>query len=182
MPYKSFFYLTVLGLIAGFLLVSFQKNWIILYFTPINFSNTAKQNRLPTFHKKTVSLFFWKNNSWHNEQADILWGHELEANLTNLIQSWLTIIDEEQLTVHKITLQTALISYNSQIAYLSFDQNLLSSNSSTYQKLMLIEGLLKTLRHNHITIPSIQLLVQHQLIDDHHLDFSNPWPISGFLS
>jgi len=81
----------------------------------------------------------------------------------------------------KITVQTVLLSTSDQVAYLSFDSDPLSKESSTFDKWMLIEGLLKTIRENSVRLQQIQLLVHHQLMQDPHLDFSKPWPVDGFL-
>ena len=171
-------YLSIGCFIVGMLFVAIQKEWVILRFNPHQPATTLQA----TCCKQTTTLYFWKNDSWQQEQNDILWGPDLASNFTNLIQSWLVLLEEEKITRHKITLQSALITPNLQTIYLSFDQSLFSQDFSTYQKLLIIEGLLKTLRYNHLTVPNIQILVQHKIAKDTHLDFSNPWPLTGFLN
>jgi len=178
MNYKNYLYLTVSSLLAGMLLMSLQKKWIILNFKPSYLEQTLPK---ANFHKKMVSLFCWKNQTWSCEKNEILWCPDQASNLNNLIQAWLVLLEEEKITPVKINLQAAMVNANQQTAYISFDQSLFSKDASTYQKLMTIEALLKTLRENGINIPNIQFLTQHKHSKDGHLDFSNPWPLIGFL-
>jgi hypothetical protein len=181
---KNYLYLTLSCFVAGLLFMALQQNWIILRFSSsiLNHESPSNSPSVSSFKKKKITLFCWKNDSWFSESNEILWSSDSAQNITNLVQSWLTLLDEEKLTSNKITLQSALLTANSQTAYLSFDQTLFSKDASTYQKLMVIEGLLKTLRANHLTTPFMQFLTQHQVAKDSHLDFSNPWPITGFLT
>lgn len=134
------------------------------------------------FRKQTVKLYFWKNQHWEFEKTEILWSNNLAGNITNLTQAWLNQLEEEALIKRKITLQSALLNANEQTAYLSFDQNLFRKQHSTHQKLYLVESLCKTLRENGIKVPQVQLYLRHQIYQDTHLDFSQPWPIAGFLT
>lgn len=181
MKFRRYFYLTAICFLMGILFISFQKQWIILTFPAID-KNTTNSYHKVACHKKKIILFCWKNDKWFSEQTEILWSDNIAENITNLTQNWLILLDDEKITSNKITLQSVLLTTNQQTAYLSFDQVLFSKDSNTYQKLMLIESLLKTFRSNQISTPHIQFLVQHQLIKDSHLDFSNSWPINGFLT
>lgn len=183
MPSKNYFYLILSCFFSGLLFIAIQKQWLILRFpTTKQFADIQTGSNKTVYHKKKIVLFCWKNDNWFSEQSEILWSNETAENITNLIQNWLTLLDDEKLTSNKITLQTVLLTPTKQTAYLSFDQALFSKDANTYQKLMLVESLLKTLRTNQITTPYVQFLVQHQLTKDPHLDFNNPWPISGFLT
>lgn len=182
MHYKKYFYISIFCFITGALWISLQNNWIILRFKTQNiFSENLSNTPCQASHKKKCSLWYWKNDSWSCEHNEILWGPDTANNIFNLVQNWLTLLDDEKITSNKITLQSALITSNNQTAYLSFDQNLFNKDDNTYQKLMLVEGLLKTLRTSYIATPHIQILIQHQIAKDPHLDFSNPWPLNGFL-
>jgi hypothetical protein len=98
-----------------------------------------------------------------------------------LINAWLTLLDEENVMSKKVTLQSALMSAHGHL-YVSFDRNPFDENSPTYDTWMWIEGLLKTIRENEPSIQSVHFLVHHHPMEDNHLDFSNPWPITGFLN
>ena len=178
MKNNTYFLLAIICFITGFILIALQKNLIILNFEP-NFSTTNPAKT--SCYKKTVALYFWKNNSWQTEKNEILWSADQAHNIHNLVQNWLSLLDEEKLVLIKIDLQSTILTQNNQTVYLSFDHNLLSKELSTYQKILLIESLLKTLRANQISVPNIQFLVNHQILNDPHLDFSYPWPIVGFM-
>lgn len=156
-----------------------MKNELII----INYPTTTSQPVTNIHHasKKQVNLIFWQNNQWKTESHDLLWTRDKQQDLHRLINAWLTLLHEENNMKKKITLHTLLLSASDQTAYLSFDSDPLSKESATYDKWLFIEGLLKTIRENNISLQQIQLLVQHQLMQDSHLDFSKPWPINGFL-
>ena len=135
-----------------------------------------------TIKKKQVTLTFWHQNAWKTETQDLLWTTQHERNIYQLVNAWLVLIDEEKVLHKKITLQSALVSPLGHTAYLSFDHNPLPKEASTFEKWMLLEGLLKTIRQNNVPMQHIQFLVHHQPLNDQHLDFSKPWPIHGFLS
>jgi len=127
-------------------------------------------------------LQYWHKKKWNKEKIDLLWTNDKAKNIQYLINSWLALLDQEDVMPKKVSLQAVLLSSCANIAYLSFDRNPFSENSTTYEKLMLIEGLLKTVRENDVKLQSVHFLVHHQIMGDYHLDFSNPWPIHGFLS
>lgn len=172
--------LAIISLIAGLILIAIQKNLIILNFKTNQLASYQPKSTASYF-KKTVTLYFWQNEQWQVEKNDILWQQDSASNLTNLIQNWLLLASEEQIIKNKISLQAVLISQNKQTAYLSFDQPLFNPGLSTYQKLLIIESLLKTMRVNQTGIQDVQFLVQHQMMLDPHLDFTRPWIITGFL-
>jgi hypothetical protein len=90
-------------------------------------------------------------------------------------------MDEERLMSKKVSLQSVILTPNEKDAYLSFDRYPFSPESPTVEKFMWVEGLLKTLRDNGISLQGVRFLVHHQEMLDSHLDFSNPWPGIGFL-
>lgn len=131
--------------------------------------------------KKTVKRIFWHNDQWQSEEAELLWSDNKAETLNYLIISWLALLDEEKVMEKKVSLQSIVLSPSGLDAYCSFDRNPFNKNNSTYDKLMWIEGILKTILENGIKIQKIQFLVHHEPLHDFHLDFSNPWPITGFL-
>ncbi len=179
---KHFFYslLIIISFLAGIVLISLQKNLIILNFKNNTLKDTSQSYKSSCF-KKNVTLYFWQNEQLKSESNQILWEQDSAKNLTNLIHNWLGLLSEEQIIPDKIKLQAVLLSKNAKTAYLSFDQPLLNKNSSTSQKLLLLESLLKTIRTNQNDIQEVQFLVQHQIMQDPQLNFAVAWPINGFL-
>lgn len=133
-----------------------------------------------SLQKKQICLFYFHGDKWKSEKQEMLWSPNTDKNIFQLINAWLTLLDEENIITKKITLQSALIS-TSQCVYLSFDNNILEEQETIFKKWMLIEALLKTIVSNDIPVTQIQFLVHHQLLSDAHIDFSLPWPIHGFL-
>lgn len=176
---KNHFILSLSFFALGLLYFMHNQGWLIVRFPSYKTEIQQIANGLRT-HKKRVRLIFWHNKKWYTEQVDILQTEDNAQTVQHLINSWLTLLDEETIMGKKVTLQSALISPNG-LLYLSFDRNPFNEKNSTHTKWMWVEGLLKTMRENNISLQNIRFLVHHQTMQDGHLDFSNPWPIAGFL-
>jgi hypothetical protein len=165
----------------GIVTFAYFREWIIIR-TPSFFSTgQAASSGEATTIKKKAKLIFWRNGKWHSEYQEIIWPEHSADKLAHLVNNWLTLLDEDALMDKKVTLQTAMLSPAGSTIYLSFDRNPLPTECSTFTTWMWVEGLLKTIRENGVPINAVQLLVHHQPLVDNHLDFTNPWPIAGFL-
>jgi len=141
---------------------------------------TPESRTITSTTKKEVSLFFWHNHIWHQEKKEILWHETTSTNIHNLINNLFILLEEEQIMPKKTSVQSVLIAPSGRTAYVSFDQSPFLKNHITYEKWLIIEGILKTIRENSTDIDTIQFLVRHTPFHDQHLDFSKPWPITGF--
>jgi len=178
MSKQQYIIISIISFLLSLLFVAIHKEWIII---PLQQQRLTRSQVAIACTKKTVRLYCWQHDRWHHEDTDILWTDIPQQNIHQLMSRWLALMDEESLIPHKITLQTALISPTQQEMYLSLDRYPFDEEAATYEKLMFIEGILKTLRENKITIPFIHFLVHHQPLQDTHLDFSHPWPLQGFV-
>lgn len=97
-----------------------------------------------------------------------------------LVTNWLTVLDEEAVVDKPCLLQMLARMPSSQEFIVSFDRSLYTKESATYDKWMLTETLLKTLKSAGLPLQTVRLLVHHTPLDDDHLDFSCPWPGNGF--
>ncbi len=166
-----------IGFCVGLLFLALQNNLIIVR-SPFQKETTWD---LSGVEKKKIKLFYWHHDKWNHESKEIIWSPNKTLTIKYLIDSWLTLMDEEKLMEKKTSLQSAIIGSNEHDVYLSFDRNPFSKEVPVFEKWMWIEGLLKTLRDNDLKIQNIRFLVHHHDMHDSHLDFSNPWPSIGFL-
>jgi hypothetical protein len=162
---------------GGGLWLAIQREWIIIQAPTILSFNTGAQN-----HKRMITCYVWHHDHWQTETQELVMSDDGAQNLRHLIAAWLSILSEEDSSLKKIYLQSALIDPTGISAYISFDRSPFAKNVSTLSKVMWIEGLLKTVRENNIPIQTIYFLVRHQALTDTHLDFSHPWPITGFTN
>jgi len=166
---------------CGIMFFALRNDWIIIR-NPLNIIAQSKAEAgMPIINKKRVNLIFWQENQWNIEHTDLIWSTDVRHNIHYLINCWLTLLDEEHIVDKKVSLQTTLISSSSQDVYLSFDRYPFDQESSIHDKLMWIEGLLKTIRENGTKIQRVHFLVHHTPLSDPHLDFAAAWPINGFL-
>lgn len=162
---------------TGFLFFAVYNQWIIFY-APWHKNIMTVSSEI--IQKKQVTHHYFHGDKWKTEKQEMLWQESIEKNIFHVINAWLALLDEEHLTTKKTTLQSALVT-SSGTVYLSFDHNILGKEDTIFKKWMLVEGLLKTIVSNGIAITHVQLLVQHQPLQDAHVDFSMPWPIHGFI-
>lgn len=172
--------LSSIMIILGVLYAAYAYNLIIIRLPYSSSTPHTEHTSLITTSKRKIPLFFWHNDTWNKEETELIWSTNSQKNLHYVIDSWLTLLEEENIQEKRIALQSVAI-YNNQ-AYISFDRNPFDKEMATIEKLLWIEGLLKTVRHNNADIQTIQFLVHHKVLHDYHLDFSNPWPIEGFFS
>jgi hypothetical protein len=174
----SYIVLILFFLSCGMLIFALTRGWIVIKF-PEKYNYAQNYSTLP-MGKKSVKLYFWHNNKWQHETVQLIWSQDQSKNLEYLINNWLSLLDEEQIIDKKVELQAALLT-QSNYCYLSFDRSLFGKESTTHEKLLIVQGLFKTIKENGINLQGIHFLVQHQPMIDAHLDFSNPWPLSGFV-
>lgn len=171
--------LCLITFLIGAFFFAYQQGWLIIRL-PL-YSSLLRNNSMVTdITKKNVKLIFWHNHEWNTEQQELIWGTNTEKNCLYLINTWLTFLDEETIMDRHVSLQSAILTPSKQLL-LSFDRSPFQIDDVTFSKWMWVEGLLKTLRENGIKVNGVQLLVHHQVLNDPHLDFSNPWPLQGFV-
>lgn len=165
--------------IVGFAFHAYQKEWIV-FLLPHKIAHMQTQTTVETYSQKKIELFFWKHEKWQKEHNSIIWSSDIARNVKTITNGWLMLLEDEKIIDTDIQLLSAIISSNKEL-FLSFNKDLCNAQSSTYAKLMVIHGLLKTLHENKIPVQSIRFLVHHQILIDDHLNFSIPWPITGYL-
>lgn len=167
-----------LALSVAAVLFAISQQWIIFRLPHVHTQNTPEQ----VITKQQVTLWYVHQNQWKNEKTELLWSSNVSENISQLISSLLLIFEEEQLLDKKTTVQSVTLSSDHMTAFISFDRAPLAKQASIYAKWMMIETMLKTVRENGIKIQNIQFLTNHQPMQDAHLDFSNRWPLAGFIA
>jgi len=173
---KQYIIISLACTILGILFFAFYQEIII-----IRHPNIPPYTSSMVVVKKEAKLIFWHNEKWHTETQDMIWHTTPGKNIHYLINSWLTLLDAENIIDKKITVQPVLLTSAQHEAYISFDRNPFAKEASTFEKWMFIEGILRTLKENGIPIQQVQFLVHHAPLNDPHLDFSKAWPIQGFM-
>lgn len=171
------FLITLLSLFASLLFFAYQESWI-LFMLP----HKKQIQNLPTETKpKSATLYFWKYEKWSFENVSYITSQDPAHNIKTIAHLYFQLLDDETIIHNDITVNSVVLHQNQQIAFISFNQSPFNPEDHTQAKLMIIEGLLKTLRKNNITVPSIQFLTNHQPLKDDHLDFTVPWPLQGYI-
>ena len=176
--------LTIITLIfisftLGIILYGYQKEWIIIippYATAIHKSESEDQKLQ---HQK-VSIFFFKHNQWHTEEINSIWSCDAAQNVKTITNNWLMLLEDEKIIDKDVQVVSSIISGSKEL-FLSLNKDPFMKQDSTYTKLMIVEGLLKTIHTNKIPVQSVRFLIHHQQLIDDHLNFSISWPVTGYL-
>lgn len=166
------FFCFLMGIVAYWV----YQEWIII---TVRLGMGSNNNKLTTEQKEIV-CFFYKTDQWHTERSRLLWSKDQLHNLYAVIEQWVTIGKIEGLLNKKIKIQAVTISTDNKTAYVSFNESPLAKEQAIYQKLKVLEGLLKTIKAQNFTVTHIQFLKDHQPLQDSHLDFTETWPLEGF--
>lgn len=175
----AFFAIALLCSVIGIIFFLIQRNWLIIQFTGAPASSTRAMIGKPNVNsQKTVRLYYWKNDKWHHDDVDIIWNDHQDAhNTKQLIKQWLSLMQDEHIITPSVVLQAVSFSSSGSQIYVSFDQSIFSKDWSITKKWQIFEGLCKTLYYSQSKIQAIRLLVNHQTLDDDHLDFSQMLPV-----
>ena len=181
MNMRSTFITSCVCFLIGFGTYAYFNNWVVIQF-PFRAvqDNTVKAITTGT-HKKRCLLYYWHDNRWKTEPLDLMWTEPMMSNCMYLLNSWFNFLDEERIMDRKVLVQTAIVAAQGKELYVSFDRSPFNPQSTLFEKWMLIEGLLKTMRENNIVIAGVWFLEHHQTLHDNHVDFTNAWPIGGFI-
>jgi hypothetical protein len=168
--------LVALGI--GIIYFAINHEWILIRH-PLAYDQYQPKHSANT--KKECLLSYWHNNEWHHEKITLIWKDNVAYNCKQIINELLSLWYEEHIINKKIVLESAMTSQSGQELFLSFSRNLFDKEESLFTKWMRIESILRTLRNQGTKVTNIRFLVQHQPLRDRHLDFSQSWPIHGFM-
>jgi hypothetical protein len=159
-----------------------QRNWLIVQLTLGSddieeMVRSAKEN---VVLRKKVRFYYWKDDKMEIESANFIWLNNRSENLKHLVNNWLAFLCEERIINKRVLLDSVAISKDGQSVYFSFDQNPFNREWAIIDKWNFIEGMLQTIRNVDKEVKRLIFLKEGHIIEDDHLDFSQPWPVEGF--
>ena len=144
-------------------------------------SHSLSQSQVQSHYKKLCRITFSRRGQWAHESVELMLNESRADTIARIANAWLNLLDQEGIIKKRVLIESVLMSADQKYAYVSFDRNLFDKSLAAYQKLLLLEGLLKTWRENGVVLQGIYFQAHHQPLQDYHLDFSNAWPLLGFL-
>lgn len=179
MKNKRLIIILLCAFIAGFIWYAFTQEWFIINLPFGHRASSASSKIIVTTHKK-IGLYLPCKDTLKREERELLWSDQSAPDASYLLAAWLNLLDEEQLLRKKINLQAVTTAHNGQELIISLDRAPFNKNSSTTEKLLIVESLLKSIRESIPTIKTVFFLAHHKPINDGQLDFTRPWPVEGF--
>lgn len=175
---KKYAILCGASLVLSALVYALFHDYIIINYPAYSVTMLAQRKNAT---KKRVNLYVWAHEKLTDEPADILWSDNTLDALTYLVRGWLQTAQQEGAIDHTNSIQTVMLSLSHNELFISFEKPLFAQEAATFDKLMMVESLLKTVRETGSRVQEIRFLVQQQEMNDPHLDFSNSWPVEGFV-
>ena len=179
MKYTTTLSLVALSFIVGIVMYAYQKEWIIIV-PPYTVAEHQPESIDQDVQHHNASIFFFKHKQWHKEMVNMIWSADAAQNVKTVTNNWLTLLEDEKIIDKDIQVVSAVITSSKEL-FLSFNKDPFNKQDATYTKLMIIQGLLKTIHENKIAVQSVRFLIHHQTLIDDHLNFAISWPIAGFL-
>ena len=170
--------MSMLLIFGGVLFFLHQESWIMINFASP--SSHIKKNNIQIQPKETP-IWIFANGNFKKETTEIIFSNDHAQTIKLLLNSWLTTLEEENIIDKQITVQSVILSPSGQDAFICLTESPLGKQASTYEKLMIIESMLKTLKDAKLGIINVRLLVHHQPMLDPHLNFDISWPVTGYL-
>jgi hypothetical protein len=180
MRYKTLAALCIVATFCGIGWYGYFNEWIIIR-DPWKAPCTTMPHQ--RFCKKEIQLSFWRHHAWHSEYITARLGESLQEQLLTILHAWFHEAVQLGFVPSSCTLETALYDARTRCLYLSCTSSPLDIQKSTYENLMVLESLCKTVRENiphHIQ--GVQLLVKHTLLEDPYIICNKPMAVSGFSS
>lgn len=162
----------------GFFFFFYQESWITI---TLNYPTTATPPKSSKIYQKNVAIWIPRGKGLFKEICQIIQHNEQTETLKQLIDTFFLVWHEADLLEHGVQTQAIILSPTQSNLFISLQQNPFNPQSSCYEKLQLIQCLFKSIKAIAPTVLHVQLLVQHQPLQDVHLDFGYSWPIDTLI-
>lgn len=161
----------------GTVLFFYQESWLIINIpTTYNLTNNVK---IQSKTSKNILIYLWHKDRFKTESCDILVTLNQAQTIQQIVHHFFTNYEDMMNSDTQTIVQSVILSPSEKQAFISLNHSSFNPQSSTFEKLMLIKSLLKTLHEAKLTITHIYLLVQHRPLIDHHLNFEIAWPLAN---
>jgi len=180
--YKYQILTSVACFFLGVTVLLVKRNWLIVHWVPSYARSDASVSvsNKHVVHRKKITMYYWKDDTLKQEEDSCIWGAGKAEDLKLLVGNWLLFLYEERILGKRVSLQSVALNASEQEAFLSFDHAPFSRDWSIHKKWQVLDGLCRTIKGLELEIQLVLFLVNHEIMSDDHLDFSQPWPIGGF--
>jgi hypothetical protein len=175
--YRITIVISLCAFLFGLLLLVVRRHWIIIRWIPSSSIEASNGEGFLAKHEKTrkeVTLYAWKDDQLYKDRVRCIWGQVAENNIKNLVGNWLAFIYEERIISKRVQLESVALDELGQSVFLSFDRPLCERGWAIYKKWNIIKSLLKTIKMTNEKVQDVLFLVQQEVMQDDHLEFSQP--------
>ncbi|RTL07219.1 hypothetical protein EKK58_03520 [Candidatus Dependentiae bacterium] len=167
----------LLSIIGGIVFGLFHYEYLLWQRTPEKLYSTS--TILPT--QQQASIIYHKDSVWVKENV-VININELQDACFTLMQEWLKVLQSEHMIPHYVTLDSTLIDVNKKNIYISFHKSFFYTHHATYQKLLLLVSLSKTIASLQSSLQQYILLVNDAPLIDPLIDCQESFDINYFAT
>lgn len=166
----------------GLLTLLVKRHWLIVHWVPAYTRSdvSVSQSSKHIVHRKKIALYYWKEDGLKREVDSFVWRGDVAEDLKVIVGSWLSFLYEERVLPKRVGLESIALGKSKHELFLSFNHYPFVRSWSIRNKWQLLNGLCRTIVGLNLGVQTILFLVNHEQMQDDHLDFSQPWPVDGF--
>lgn len=159
--------------ICGIILAAIRHELIIVRTSIEKISDEVRHVQA---ERKKITCFFIKGDAIKTEPVDIVYMADWIKTTQHICNAWLQVVYEEQIVSKPVTI-THVATGDTHEVYLSFDRNPFEKNAPVINKIHFMRSLLYTLAQANVPFTRVFGMVNGNLLQDPHLDFSHGWPL-----
>lgn len=167
----------VLSIFVGLIFGLFHYEYLFWQTTPTKPYFTPA---VPPTYQQAI-IIYHKDSVWVKENV-VININELQNACFALVQEWVKALQSEHMIPYYVTLDSTLIDINQKNIYISLRKSFFYAHQSTYQKLLLLASLSKTLVSLQSSLQQYILLVNDAPLIDPHIDCQEPFDIHYFAT
>lgn len=103
------------------------------------------------------------------------------ARCDTLMRAWHTVLESEKMLNPGAGLASVVYATTTQELLVSWKKTPFIKTNTLYEKWLIVESMLATLRHAQLPIKTVLMLHNGSPLSDPHLAMERPWPIDGFM-
>lgn len=128
-----------------------------------------------------ATIVYWKNGATVSEQHGIIEQESVAARCDTLVHAWYTVLESEKMLNPDTVIESVMYATTTQELFISWKKTPFIKTHTLYEKWLIVESLLATLRHAQLPIKTVLMLHNGGTLSDIHLAMEHPWPLAGFM-
>jgi hypothetical protein len=170
--------LCTISILGGVLFLALQQQWLIIHviapYISTNFSSPSN------FTVRRIDYTYHKHGDQRLHQQEIIWDSDIQLCALRLISSYCELLEDEKIITSHVAVDSACFDDRKNELIVSFSHNPFNDQQTVATRMVIIEDLLINVRSYFPQLKQVRFLMRHEPLIDSLLEFSFPWPVTGF--